>query len=81
MARRSPPRKVTYFEPVAPRLARNTIIESTFDVGRRFRCLGGFGLIWLCVGIHGARFDLMQAFYFAVAAIGCVALLVFGSPI
>jgi hypothetical protein len=37
MARR-PPRKVTYFEPVAPRLARNTIIESTFDVGRRFRC-------------------------------------------
>jgi hypothetical protein len=38
MARRSPPRKVTYFEPVPPRLARNTIIESTFDVGRRFRC-------------------------------------------
>jgi hypothetical protein len=38
MAPRSPPRKVTYFEPVAPRLARNTIIESTFDVGRRFRC-------------------------------------------
>src|SRR5262249_18396922 len=38
MARRSLPRKVTYFEPVAPRLARNTIIESTFDVGRRFRC-------------------------------------------
>jgi hypothetical protein len=37
MARRSPPRKVTYFEPVAPRLARNTIIESTFEVGRRFR--------------------------------------------
>jgi hypothetical protein len=37
MARRSPPRKVTYFEPVPPRLARNTIIESTFDVGRRFR--------------------------------------------
>ena len=31
MARRNPPRKVTYFEPVAPRLARNTIIESTFD--------------------------------------------------
>ena len=26
MARRSPPRKVTYFEPVRPRLARNTII-------------------------------------------------------
>jgi hypothetical protein len=34
MARRSPPRKVTYFEPVPPRLARNT----TFEVGRRFRC-------------------------------------------
>ena len=38
MARRSPPRKVTYFEPVPPRRARNTVIESTFDVGRRFRC-------------------------------------------
>ena len=38
MARRPPPRKVTYFEPVPPRLARNTIIESTFEVGRRFRC-------------------------------------------
>ena len=38
MPRRSPPRKVTYFEPVAPRLARNTVIEATFDVGRRFRC-------------------------------------------
>jgi hypothetical protein len=38
MARPSPPRKVTYFEPVPPRLARNTIIESTFEVGRRFRC-------------------------------------------
>ena len=38
MARRSPPRKVTYFEPVAPRLARNTVIESTFEVGRRFHC-------------------------------------------
>jgi hypothetical protein len=37
MARRSPPRKITYFEPVLPRLARNTIIESTFEVGRRFR--------------------------------------------
>ena len=33
MARRSPPRKVTYFEPVAPRLARNTIIE--FDLRGR----------------------------------------------
>ena len=38
MARRSPPRKVTYFEPVPPRLARNTIIESPFEVGRRFSC-------------------------------------------
>src|ERR1700736_184492 len=38
MARRIPPRKVTYFEPVAPRLARNTVIEATFDVARRFRC-------------------------------------------
>ena len=38
MVRRSPPGKVTYFEPVPPRLARNTIIESTFEVGRRFRC-------------------------------------------
>jgi hypothetical protein len=38
MTRRRPPRKVTYFEPVAPRLARTTIIESTFEVGRRFRC-------------------------------------------
>ncbi len=36
--RRIPPRKVTYFEPVAPRLARNTIIVSTFEVRRRFRC-------------------------------------------
>ena len=39
MARRRPPRKVTYFEPVPPRLARNTVIEATFDVGRRFRCM------------------------------------------
>jgi hypothetical protein len=38
MARHRPPRKITYFEPVLPRLACNTIIESTFDVGRRFRC-------------------------------------------
>ena len=38
MAHRSLPRKITYFEPVLPRLARNTIIESTFDVSRRFRC-------------------------------------------
>ena len=27
MARRTPPRKVRYFEPVAPRLARNTVIK------------------------------------------------------
>src|SRR6201987_1975370 len=38
MARRIPPRKVRYFEPVPRRLARNTVIESTFEVGRRFRC-------------------------------------------
>jgi hypothetical protein len=38
MARRRPSRKVTYFEPVPPRLARHTIIEPTFEVGRRFRC-------------------------------------------
>jgi hypothetical protein len=38
LARRNPPRKVTYFDPVPPRLARNTVIEPTFDVGRRFRC-------------------------------------------
>src|SRR6201982_1530652 len=38
MGCRSPPRKVPYFEPVAPRLARNTVIESAFEVGRRFRC-------------------------------------------
>ena len=38
MARRTPPRKVTYFKPVPPRLARNTIIESTFEVGCRFGC-------------------------------------------
>ena len=38
MARRSLPRKITYFEPIPPRLTRNTIIESTFNVGRHFRC-------------------------------------------
>jgi hypothetical protein len=38
MAGRAPPSRVRYFEPVAPRLARNTIIESTFEVGRRYRC-------------------------------------------
>jgi hypothetical protein len=38
MLRRRPPRKVTYFEPVRPRLAPNTIIESAFEVGRRFSC-------------------------------------------
>jgi hypothetical protein len=38
MARRNPPRKVTYFEPVPPRLPRNTVIGSTFEVGRHFRC-------------------------------------------
>jgi hypothetical protein len=29
---------VRYFEPVAPRVVRNTVIESTFKVGRRYRC-------------------------------------------
>jgi hypothetical protein len=38
MARRTLPRKITCFEPIPPRLARNTVIESTFEVGRRFRC-------------------------------------------
>jgi hypothetical protein len=38
MFRRPAPRKVRYFEPVVPRLARNTVIEPTFEVGRRFRC-------------------------------------------
>jgi hypothetical protein len=38
MARRNPPRKVIYFGPVPPRLASDTVIESTFEVGRRFRC-------------------------------------------
>ena len=33
MARRNPPRKVTYFEPVPPRLPRNTVIE--FDLRGR----------------------------------------------
>ena len=33
MVRRNPPRKVTYFEPAPPRLARNTIIE--FDLRGR----------------------------------------------
>jgi hypothetical protein len=39
MTRRNPPRKVTYFEPVPPRLARNTVIELHIpgEVGRRFR--------------------------------------------
>ena len=32
MDRRTSPRKVKYFEPVAPRLARNTVIESAFEV-------------------------------------------------
>ena len=38
LTRSRPPRRVTYFEPILPCLARNTIIESTFDVGSRFRC-------------------------------------------
>jgi hypothetical protein len=39
MVRRIPLRKVSYFGPVVPRLARNTVIESTFEVGRRYRCM------------------------------------------
>jgi hypothetical protein len=38
MARRSPLRKVKYFEPVAPRPGQNTVIESIFEVGRHYRC-------------------------------------------
>lgn len=40
MARRTPPRRVRYFEPVALRLARNTIIESTLRsaAGSAARC-------------------------------------------
>src|SRR5262249_59517731 len=38
MSRRRPPPKIAYFEPFPPHLARNTIIESTFDVDRCFRC-------------------------------------------
>ena len=38
MAHRSLPRKVTYFEPVPPRLAGNAVSDSTSEVGRRFRC-------------------------------------------
>jgi hypothetical protein len=38
MARPSPTLKVMYFESVPPRLARNTVIELTFEAGRRFRC-------------------------------------------
>jgi hypothetical protein len=41
MARRSPPRKVTYFEPVPPRLARNTIIESQNAAGGQSDVQGG----------------------------------------
>jgi hypothetical protein len=42
--------------------------------------MAAFGLLWLVVGVHGAhgaRFDFMSAFWWAVAAIGCVALLIF----
>jgi hypothetical protein len=38
LARRNPPRKVTYFKPVVPSLPLNTVIGSTFEAGRRFRC-------------------------------------------
>ena len=37
MARR-PPRKVTYFEPAPPPPGVQHLIESTLEVGRRFRC-------------------------------------------
>ena len=37
MAHRSPSPKSQDFEPIAPRLTRNTI-ESTFEVSRNFRC-------------------------------------------
>jgi hypothetical protein len=37
MARR-PPRKVTYFEPVPSPPGVQHLIESTFEVCRRFRC-------------------------------------------
>jgi hypothetical protein len=36
MVRRIAPGKVSYFEPVPPRLARNIVIESIFEVGRPF---------------------------------------------
>ena len=36
MARRRPPRNVTYSN--QPRIAPNTIIEATFGVGRSFSC-------------------------------------------
>src|SRR6266446_3884456 len=38
MARRTPPRKVTYFEPVPAAPRAQHLVESTFEVGRRFRC-------------------------------------------
>ena len=41
MTRRRPPRKVNYFEPVPPRLARYTIIESaSLDVSSTGRAAG-----------------------------------------
>jgi hypothetical protein len=49
MARRSPLRKVMYFEPVPRRLVRNTIIESTFECGRRL-----FGVSFLFLIDFGA---------------------------
>jgi hypothetical protein len=42
--------------------------------------LAGLGLLYLVVGVHGsqgARFDLLQAFWWCAAAAGCAALLVF----
>src|SRR5215813_4689562 len=57
MSRRSPPRKVTYFEPVLPRLARNIIFESTFEVGRRFRCTIVEGIGHMRVPLAADRLD------------------------
>jgi len=38
MARRSPPRKVTYFEPVPPAFGAQHHHRVDLRVGRRFRC-------------------------------------------
>jgi len=53
MARRSPLRKVMYFEPVPRRLVRNTMIESTFECGRRL-----FGVSFLFLIDFGAAMTI-----------------------